>query len=117
MILFQRVVRYKQPMATTHIVFNFLWMALTIEFSMALQICFWRMFSRRLNFTRHWFLMSQFEVRKDVNKTIADVVAWSMDYAASGRYPTRGFYNEEFGDGTYRKSVGGRLIAAGHKFP
>lgn len=61
--------------------------------------------------------MSQFEVRRGVNKTIADVVAWSMDYAASGRYPTRGFYNEEFGDGTYRKSVGGNLVAAGHKFP
>ena len=56
-----------------------------------------------------------FEVREGVNKTIADVVAWSMQHAASGTYPSRGFYNEEFHDGTYRKCLSGKNIAGGFK--
>ena len=63
--------------------------------------------------TKHWAV--GFEVREGVNKTIADVVAWSMQHAASGTYPSRGFYNEDFLDGTHRKFLSGKNIAGGFK--
>ena len=55
------------------------------------------------------------EVREGVNKTLAELVAWSLRCAAEGRYPDRGFYGEEFPKNTYRSSRCGKPIADGHK--
>lgn len=58
---------------------------------------------------------SYIEVRNGVNQTLADLVAWSLHYAAMGLYPDRGFYNEEFEKNTYRAHLCGKPIAEDFK--
>ncbi|CAK9066934.1 unnamed protein product [Durusdinium trenchii] len=55
------------------------------------------------------------QVREGVNKTIAEVTAWSLHYAALGRYPDRGFYGETFEKNSYRESLCGNRIAGNFK--
>ena len=50
-----------------------------------------------------------------MNETLANLVAWSLHYAAMGIYPDRGFYNEEFGKNTYRAHLRGKAIAEDFK--
>ena len=50
-----------------------------------------------------------------MNETLANVVAWSLRCAAEGKYPDRGFYNEEFSSNTYRSLKCGKTIAGQHK--
>lgn len=55
------------------------------------------------------------QVRQGVNKTLADLVAWSLRYSGLGLYPERGFYGEDFEKGTYRAGMAGKPIANGFK--
>lgn len=56
------------------------------------------------------------QVRQGVNKTIADLTAWSLHYGGLGVYPERGFYGEEFEKGTYRAGLAGKPLANGFKY-
>ena len=58
---------------------------------------------------------AQHKVRQGVNKTLADVVAWSLGWAAQGIYPSRGFYGERFDSNMYRSTLSGKQIAGGYK--
>lgn len=58
---------------------------------------------------------AQHKVRQGVNKTLADVVAWSLSWASRGIYPSRGFYGERFDSNMYRSSLSGKQIAGGYK--
>lgn len=58
----------------------------------------------------------QTKVRQSVNKTMADLVAWSLHYSALGVYPERGFYGEPFDKRSYRYALRGKPIAKGFKF-
>lgn len=49
-----------------------------------------------------------------MNKAIADLVAWSLHWAALGVYPSRGFYGEELEHG-FRSSLRGTKIAGDYK--
>lgn len=55
------------------------------------------------------------KVREEVNQVIADVIAWSLRFAAVGVYPHRGFYGEVFEDNTFRKKLCGQQIAGGYR--
>ena len=57
------------------------------------------------------------QVRADVNRQIANLMAWSLHYAALGVYPHRGFYDEPFESNTYRASLAGQPIAGEYKPP
>lgn len=50
-----------------------------------------------------------------MNKKIADLVAWSLRYAALGIYPACGFEGEAFPNNSYRKHLGGKAIAGDYK--
>ena len=55
------------------------------------------------------------QVRADVNREIAKLMAWSLHYAALGVYPHRGFYGEPFQSNTYRASLAGQPIDGEYK--
>lgn len=48
------------------------------------------------------------QVRDEVHRHVAKLMAWSMKFAAEGKFPTVGFHDEEFD----RKSVRHRLAGA-----
>ena len=50
-----------------------------------------------------------------MNATIAKVVAWSLEQAASGHAPSTGFYGEVLEKGTYRAMMAGKTLAGGYK--
>ena len=56
------------------------------------------------------------QVRDGVNRTIAELVAWSLHHASVGRYPEVGFYGEQFEKNTYRDKLKGKTIAGNYKF-
>lgn len=79
--------------------------------------CHLQKISSRLAF-QYFFLVPPFklqQVRADVNKEIAKLMAWSLHYAALGVYPHRGFYDEPFESNTYRASVAGQPVAGEYK--
>ena len=55
------------------------------------------------------------KVRTEVNKQIAEVVGWSLRWAAIGKYPERGFYDEPFENNSFRKLLSGKAIAGSYK--
>ena len=58
---------------------------------------------------------SHHKVREEVNKTLADLVAWSIHHASLGAYPRTGFYGEQFDKNSFRHGLSGRPIAGGFK--
>jgi len=61
--------------------------------------------------------MVSYEVRAGVNKTIAQLVSWSLSCFATGTYPDRGFYGEVFDKNSFRHGYIGKPIAGGYKSP
>lgn len=59
--------------------------------------------------------LTPYEVRRGVNKTLADLVAWSLHCSGQGIYPSRGFYGECFDKGSFRSSRCGQPIAQGYR--
>ncbi|CAK8985934.1 Uncharacterized protein SCF082_LOCUS341, partial [Durusdinium trenchii] len=57
--------------------------------------------------------MQKPKVKEHVNKTIAELVAWSLAHAGSGVAPTRGFYGEKFLPNTWRFEMAGKTMAGG----
>ena len=55
------------------------------------------------------------KVREGINKTVAEVIAWSLHHAAAGQYPETGFYGEAFDNNTYRHHLRGKPIAGSFK--
>lgn len=55
------------------------------------------------------------KVRDLVNETIAKVTAWSLEHAAAGTGPLRGFYNEPFPKHSFRAGLAGKTLACGYK--
>lgn len=53
------------------------------------------------------------EVQDAVNKEIARLVAWSLQWSAKGVAPEKGFYMEEFAKGIYRFNMAGQKLANG----
>lgn len=56
------------------------------------------------------------QVREAVNKTVAELTAWSLKHAAAGTAPLVGFYGEPFQKGSFRASLAGKQLAGGFKF-
>ena len=50
-----------------------------------------------------------------MNQVAADLVAGSLQHAATGRFPTRGFRGEVFQKGTYREKLAGKEFGNGYK--
>lgn len=50
-----------------------------------------------------------------MNRTIASLVAWSMEIASSGVAPDKGFAGEEFSKNLYRYDLKGKQLANGWK--
>lgn len=55
------------------------------------------------------------QVRTAVNETIAQLVAWSLGFAAEGKAPCIGFEGEQFDKGSYRFSMRGQELSKGWK--
>lgn len=53
------------------------------------------------------------DARVSAHRTICEVIAWSMQCAATGKYPERGFNGEAWAPGTTRACQAGQLIADG----
>lgn len=54
-------------------------------------------------------------VAKRVNEEIAGLVAWSLEHAASGIAPVRGYNGETFPPKSYRAELAGKTLALGWK--
>lgn len=63
----------------------------------------------------HFSSLSASQVKKRVNKIIADLLAWSLKHCASGIAPTTGFYDEEFPKYTWRSEFAGGQLANGYR--
>ena len=57
------------------------------------------------------------QVRDEVHKRIAEVTAWSMDFAGQGKWPHNGFEGEAFSAGTTRFKQRGTELAKGWRIP
>ena len=57
------------------------------------------------------------KVKLSVNKVVADLFAWSMQYAFSGRAPDVGFHGETFSKKTWRYKMAGKPMANGFRIP
>lgn len=55
------------------------------------------------------------QVREGVNQVTAELVAWSLECAASGKYPTSGFRGRPFEKGTYRAALAGQPLAGEYR--
>ena len=55
------------------------------------------------------------QVQDEVNRTIASLVAWSMEIATSGIALDKGFAGEEFAKNMYRYDMQGKQLANGWK--
>ncbi|CAK9082764.1 unnamed protein product [Durusdinium trenchii] len=55
------------------------------------------------------------KVREGVNQVTAELVAWSLECAASGKYPTSGFRGRPFEKGTYRAALAGQPLAGEYR--
>jgi hypothetical protein len=55
------------------------------------------------------------QVAKAVNKTAADLAAWSISLAMKGIAPSRGFYGENLSG--HRLEMAGKPMAQGWRFP
>lgn len=55
------------------------------------------------------------QVQDEVNKKIAELMAWSFDCASTGVAPARGFYGERFPANTARHALAGKELAGGWK--
>ena len=77
-------------------------------------ICFWKLSSGSFSFEMVLQLsklnLNGHEVWDVVNDTMARLVAWSLDHAARGVFPTRGFHGEAFDRRSYRASLAGKRI-------
>ena len=49
------------------------------------------------------------------NREIARLVAWSLQHAATGVAPVKGFYGEDFPRGSFRAQLAGSVLARGYK--
>ena len=71
---------------------------------------------KQIMFSPSGLVKLQTKVRQSVNKTMADLVAWSLHYSALGVYPERGFY----GDHSTKDPTGmhfvGNLLQKGSSF-
>ena len=57
------------------------------------------------------------QVRDEVHKRIAELTAWSMDFAGQGKWPHTGFRGEAFSAGTTRFKQKGKELAKGWRIP
>ena len=57
------------------------------------------------------------QVRDEVHKRIAELTAWSMDFAGQGKWPHNGFQGEAFSAGTTRFKQKGKELAKGWRIP
>ena len=53
------------------------------------------------------------QVKRQVNKQVSGLVAWSLKHAASGLAPTEGFYGEGFQRNTWRSEMAGKRLSNG----
>ena len=53
------------------------------------------------------------QVRDEVHRHVAKLMAWSMDYAMQGKSPEMGFHNEKFENGSLRQKLAGADIGKG----
>ena len=51
------------------------------------------------------------EVQAAVHKRVAELVSWSMAWAAKGKWPQKGFEGEVFDSKTLRFAYRGKLLA------
>ena len=65
----------------------------------------------------NFFLAPKPQVRDEVHKRIAEVTAWSMDFAGQGKWPHTGFRGEAFSAGTTRFKQKGTELAQGWRIP
>ena len=65
----------------------------------------------------HFFPAPKPQVRDEVHKHIAELTAWSMDFAGQGKWPHNGFQGEAFSAGTTRFKQRGKDLANGWRIP
>ena len=56
-----------------------------------------------------------YQVKAGVSKTLAEVCAWSLQHAASGKAPWVGFYGELFNPASSRATWAGKELAKGYR--
>lgn len=56
---------------------------------------------------------SRLQVKRGVNKVVAEIVGWSLKHAARGVAPKKGFYREAFPPNTWRFGMAGKEMAGG----
>ncbi len=56
---------------------------------------------------------SAVKVKRAVHEHVASLLAWSTKVAASGIFPSRGFWNEEFHPKSWRAKMAGQQLALG----
>lgn len=55
------------------------------------------------------------KVQQNVNRIVAEFMAWSFRICAAGIMPSEGFYGEEFVKGSMRWKLAGKTLAGGFK--
>jgi len=58
-------------------------------------------------------LIKKTQVRRDVNRLVASLMAWSISICAGGVFPHTGFAGEAFAPKSLRHSLMGKVIANG----
>ena len=56
------------------------------------------------------------QVKSQVHKAIAKLLAWSLTWASAGIFPSQGLGGEEFGKRTYRYANKGNKLSGGWRF-
>lgn len=55
------------------------------------------------------------KVQQNVNRIVAEFMAWSFRCCAAGVMPSKGFYDEEFPKGSMRCKLAGKTLAGGFR--
>ncbi|CAK9018521.1 Uncharacterized protein SCF082_LOCUS14128 [Durusdinium trenchii] len=59
--------------------------------------------------------MQNLSVRKNMEKVVAEITAWSLRHGASGVAPMEGFYGEQFPKRSFRSRIAGKPLACGYR--